>query len=438
MTYALPADLAELIIDQWHTYVSRAGAPPPPAIPRQRQLRWILETIFFASLEREEGRELKFTVCCGSRPILRDGSLEQIPLIPFITRRPLSVASLRSLAPAVRPDAGAILVELLFDFDDREEANIVGVLHVGGDYANARAGKSFYYQQPPFALTVEVRGPGELHVYQGAIKLAILNSGVLEGPNTLSALDYFPAHEILKDGEDKLMSRINPPAHEPPSEWATFQWIALLNCVLSVVNSIKANAHGGTLLLIQPSNVEQMPLRFKYELTSDANFLDDRFISFINTRHEVGDAFFMQENNLDGVPSSDEIAKLQLTLVAKERELGDAVGTVAMFSGVDGALALTSDLRVLGFGAEILLEKAAPTQVFEVFGETFAPKQTNELDSESFGMRHRSAVRFVGSVTGAVAFVVSQDGRVSLCWNKDGTVYIKRGVNIANPNMAGA
>jgi hypothetical protein len=437
MTYSLPADLAELVIDRWHTYVSRGGTAPP-AIPRSRQLRWILETLFFASLEREEGRDLRFTVCFSSRAVLRDESWDKVPLIAFVKPRPLSVAALRALAPAVRPSGGAIMVELLYDFEGGEESNIVGVLHVGSDYAKAREGKSFYYQRPPYALTVEVRGPGELHVYQGAIKLAILHSGVLIEPDTISALDFLPGHQILKQGEDILSQRIIVPTFEPPSEWANFQWIALLNTVLSLVNSIKSTNHGGSLLLLQSDSIDDIPLKFKYELSSEADFLDDRFVSFINTRHEVGDAFYMQENEIDGAASTEERSRLQLTLVAKERELADAAETVAMFSGVDGALALTSDLRVLGFGGEILLERAGPTRVFEVIGETMSPTRTDEIDSESFGMRHRSAVRFVASVSNAVAFVVSQDGQVSFIWQKDGSVYIKRRVNIANPNMAGA
>ena len=169
MPYAFPVNLAELILERWHTYVSR-GDIKPPALPSLKQLRWILETVFFASLEREEGRDIRFTVCCvPARTVLRDGGSAKVPLIPLMATRPLSVAALRALAPAVRPDGAAILVEFSVDFDGLEEAAIAGILHVGGDYVNARAGKSFYYQQPPYALTIEVRGPGELHVYQGAI-----------------------------------------------------------------------------------------------------------------------------------------------------------------------------------------------------------------------------------------------------------------------------
>jgi DNA integrity scanning protein DisA with diadenylate cyclase activity len=59
------------------------------------------------------------------------------------------------------------------------------------------------------------------------------------------------------------------------------------------------------------------------------------------------------------------------------------------------------------------------------------------VDSESFGMRHRSALRCVGVSEHVAAFVVSQDGQVSLFWKQDGRVLMKRNVNTANPNMIG-
>jgi len=331
-----------------------------------------------------------------------------------------------------------VLVELASSFEGADEPRIVGVLHVGSDLARARAGKSFYYQPPPYALVIEVRGPGALHVYQGAIKLAALESGGLQDQMLVSAFDFAPAGDILRQGEHALSPRITAPNHEPLREWAEFQWTALLNTVLAVVNAIEEHGHGGTLLLVEPGAIQRLSLKLKYQTDYDTNFLDDRFVGFINARHELADASFLRDNNVAGAPSADQIQNFQLAVIASERELSDAAETVAAFSRVDGALVLTAALRVVGFGAEILLEKAPPTKIFEVTGNPLATEQRSELDSESFGMRHRSAMRFVGATSGSVAFIVSQDGKISFCWSKQGVVYMKRGVNVANPNMVGA
>ena len=57
------------------------------------------------------------------------------------------------------------------------------------------------------------------------------------------------------------------------------------------------------------------------------------------------------------------------------------------------------------------------------------------MDSESFGMRHRSAIRCVAGAEGTAAFIVSQDGTVTFCWKQGSRVLLKRNVNTANPNM---
>jgi hypothetical protein len=94
-------------------------------------------------------------------------------------------------------------------------------------------------------------------------------------------------------------------------------------------------------------------------------------------------------------------------------------------------------LRVLGFGAEIVLDAARAVSAYEVTGHAQRPGTWPEVDSESFGMRHRSALRCVAVAPHTAAFVVSQDSAVSFFWKQDGRVLLKRGVTIANPNMAG-
>ena len=126
---------------------------------------------------------------------------------------------------------------------------------------------------------------------------------------------------------------------------------------------------------------------------------------------------------------------LQNTAFAAEESLADAADVVAGLSAVDGALILTSDLRVPGFGAEIVLDAAAPVNAYQVAGHLARTGHGPEVDSESFGMRHRSAMRCVGVAEATAAFVASQDGRVSFFWKQHGRVLVKSNVNTANPNM---
>jgi hypothetical protein len=135
--------------------------------------------------------------------------------------------------------------------------------------------------------------------------------------------------------------------------------------------------------------------------------------------------------------AAEALLHLQNAAFAAEEDLVGAAEVIAGLAAVDGALVLTSDLRPLGFGAEIVLDTAVPVVAHEVTGHAQSAGSWPAVDSESFGMRHRSALRCVGVAERAAAFVVSQDGHVSLFWKQDGRVLLKRHVNTANPNMIG-
>jgi hypothetical protein len=435
--YSFPADLAEQVIGRWNRFVSRHDRPAPP-IPGAAELRHVLETAFFASFLREEGRDLRFVLCCApDLHVPLEGRTETVPVVPLATPRPLTVESIRALAPAVNPDNAALLVRFAGD-GAADRGEIAGILNIGSDLARARGGRSFYHRPAPYALVVDVRDAGELHIYRGGIRLAALRAGLLHDQIAFSSLELLPVSQILAQGERALRARITPPEHEPPSETSDFEWTALLNTTLCIVNEVKELAHGGTILIVAPGAESTLPVRIKYRLDDRADVLAQRFVRFLNTRHEL-----VAERTRQGVaePTSDrEIAlkRWQAATFEGEEDLADAAGLVAGLSSVDGAVVMTSDLRVLGFGAEIVLDTATPVRAFEASGGIRTSAQLPEVDSESFGMRHRSAIRGVAVADATAAFVVSQDGTVTLCWKQGADVFIKRNINTSNPNMVGA
>lgn len=443
MDYAFPDDLARQIMKRWPTFAGRKSVAPP--LPSPADLRHILATAFFASLEREEGRPLKFVLCCSpDLDVVRDGFGETVPVVPLAIPRPVTVESIRSLAPAVSPSNAAILVRFPKD-GVASRCEIAGVLHVGEHVALARSGRSFYYRPAPYALTIEVTEAGELHVYQGGTKLVSMKGGRLHDLTPYSALEFLPISSILMAGERALRSRIVAPDHEPTRETSDFEWTALLNTVLCIVNGIRVHGHGGTLLLTAPGAELALPVRAKFQVNQHESLLGERFLEFLNTRHLLTEARLHQGVLVTGsgagapdLPVETTLAHLQNAAFGAEENLADAAEVVAGLTAIDGALVLTSDLRVPGFGAEIVLDAAQPVIAHEVVGHTHSAASWPAVDSESFGMRHRSALRCVGVSEGTAAFVVSQDGQVSLFWKQDGRVLLKRNVNTANPNMIGA
>jgi hypothetical protein len=456
VSYAFPEHLTSQVVDRWRTFVSRHASPAPP-LPGPRALRHLLETAFFASLEREEGRDLRFTlVCSPTLEIVRDGADDAVPVVKLESPRPLTVEALRSIAPAINPANAAILVRCPADADDPAACEIAGVLGVGSHLSRARRGRSYYHRPAPYALLIDVRDAGELHIYRGGIKLAALQAGQLHDQLASSELEFLPISSILSAGVARLRPRVQRPGHEPERETSDFEWTALLNTILTIVNGVHEHGHGGTMLLVAPGAETTVPVRMKFDVGRSGTILADRFVAFLNARHELVEARWRQKqaSRLRGEAASaspaeampeaggavDQAALWHLqnaTLVAEE-DLGDAADLTARLSGVDGALVLGSDLRIVGFGAEILVNASVPVSAFEVSGSPHRSTDWRQVDGERFGMRHRSALRGVTVADDTAAFVVSQDGAVSFFWKQDNRVLLKRHVNTGNPSVVGA
>jgi hypothetical protein len=100
---------------------------------------------------------------------------------------------------------------------------------------------------------------------------------------------------------------------------------------------------------------------------------------------------------------------------AWQDELGRTIEWVAGLTAVDGALILTKQYELLGFGAKIVrrkgcaqVEQVRATEPIEGTVATLAyPEQLG-------GTRHLSAAQFVHDQRDAVALVASQDGRFTI------------------------
>jgi hypothetical protein len=277
-----------------------------------------------------------------------------------------------------------------------------------------------------------------MHIYRGGIKLAALKAGSLHDQLAFSGLEFLPISSILSRGGDALRPRLVPPRHEEERETSDFEWTSLLNTILCMVNGIKDHGHGGALLLVAPGSEQMLPVRMKYDVEERVCVVSDRFVDFVNARHELEDARWATQQGSDLRRAETSLPHLQNATYVAEEDLADAADLASRLTAVDGALILSSDLRVLGFGAEIVLDAARPVTAYMVDGNARTRDRWAAVDSESFGMRHRSALRCVAVAEDTAAFVVSQDGVVSFFWRQDGHVLVKRNVNTSNPNMVGA
>jgi hypothetical protein len=432
LSYSFPSDFAGVLIEVWDNMMGGQYTPPP--LPNQADLRIILETIYLASLETDEARPLRFTACVTPETtgVLLDEESGSVEAWPFATDRPFTVQEIRRLSAATNLDSSAIWVR--YAPNKKSLPSIHGIVNFGSSWAYARRGYQYHHDQIPHFFLLRAEGAGRLIAYQGQYRVAALIAGEVIRSESVSVFDLLGAYPLFSETLKYLRPDVIPPQYESAREWHEFEWIAVINAILSIVNTIQQNGHGGALILAHQACDFDEFLRIKYKLSQETHNLRGRLIKFLNLRHSHGDMVWPAQfkENAPKV-SEEEVQRLYTEIQEAQRRLTESCIFVGNLAGTDGAIVVGTDLKVKGFGAEILLDKVKPSKVYMVKRPTENTKE--EGHSESFGMRHRSAMRLCGTADNLAVFVVSQDGGVSLIWNDNGDSCYKNGIQITNANM---
>ena len=174
--------------------------------------------------------------------------------------------------------------------------------------------------------------------------------------------------------------------------------------------NIRNLGHGGTLVLV-PDDVDRMvqPLTdliaFKYKTTFEYawHFL----VKFLVNEHDQ-ESLYTQLSRGEELTLGNFHRSNSLSMQGSEiyEKIQDIAKTIASLTSVDGAVAITTQFRVLGFGGEILTNDSSLSHVVH-------PSESLKITPiESLGTRHRSAFRFCYSLEDSVAFIFSSDGGV--------------------------
>ncbi|MBQ7508131.1 MAG: hypothetical protein IJT52_02250, partial [Spirochaetales bacterium] len=102
---------------------------------------------------------------------------------------------------------------------------------------------------------------------------------------------------------------------------------------------------------------------------------------------------------------------------------------IAKLTTVDGAVVLTKNLDLLGFGAEILTDKMARKTPDMCFYGSDDTEDTSRRFNDN-GTRHRSGYRFCDCIDDSIAIICSQDGSIKACTKVNGRVVVYNNVAI--------
>lgn len=416
---AFPGALAKVVFDNWHHMVMGDYVPPP--CPPFKLLKQFMEVCYIAASSPEEARYPQFNVVAV--PKQQSNASEAFGKNwRFTSSRLFNVGELRRLAPAVDLKKSAIWAVW-----DEEKWSISGLVDLGTSWHRARAGLEYRYRHPG-SLLIQIDRPGRMRVYQGALHVATLADGEIEGLNGID-LNLF-LHQPANAGLLRMNESIDHPAYEHPRDFEGFQFIALWNTYAAIANSISLAGHGGMLIIVPGDHgINHRLVKLKYEINS--LILRDSFIKFINLRHVFNDYVELLDDGY-GVPD-DVVHKANLKMRDAYEALVEATRFVASLAGCDGSIVISDDLKLLGFGGEIRAELSSEVKIYDVAKEM--PRKGKACDIEQFGMRHRAAVKLASQDQDCRILAISQDGPISGIWWEKGRVLVKKGVKLSNLNM---
>jgi Probable sensor domain DACNV len=371
--------------------MSRAFASRMPTLTREH-LSSLIEVAFWAGLGSDEGRTTRVGIALASPESFADAF--KLPAVV-----PYDSSHITKLAPAV-PQDGCLLVS---------ESN--GGLGIWGIGRSRPIGDT---------VTIEIFRPGTMQVGLGPFgTFAVLNG---QSRWILGSTGIHLAADLQRVLQKKLPT---DDIIETQAVWR--ESLALVELARMVV----ATGHGGIILIVpsETGDWENTLSPFEYRFEAPDTTIRDAIrapLRAISDQsriiHELSQATVSNE--------AKEFIFRNLSVqesVWRQRQSGLTRATASL-AGVDGALVMTQDLRLLGFGAKIVPSEDVK-QVYIVdlpYSGNAGPSPLEKVG----GTRHQSSARFAAANKDAAALVISQDRHVSLMfWDpQSNSVVVRRNV----------
>ena len=413
-----PIDIASALHDRWET-----RELPGAALPDRDVLVTLLDTIYQASLMREEDSPVQCRIIFVTEDRfeaeITDGASSR-HVLRFAEPLPYTAHNLRKLAAA----AGYYRALLGVKLEPSGELRVWGMIITGTQWVNQLDGGGGSHGVPlPKNLVLQILAPG--HIVAACGYKRILESG---------------NGRLLTDGFDPFYSKWLP------QRFGTFRASILEDLELKKGNGegcqicdefvkgvaqrvirralrlVRLRGHGGMLVYLpEEAGVTSIPddwFRFRVRFQNDDSTTRFRklMIKLVNRVALIGEARGLAIVTLkDYLEMHDaELAGINTALIEFSNLLVDTMS-------VDGTLVLDRTFRLIGFGAEILGNSHVST-IHRALDLEAEHTVTERADSS--GTRHRSAYRLVNGLKDSIAVVVSQDGDVRFVgWHNEKLTY---------------
>jgi hypothetical protein len=400
--------------------------------PDLATLEKLFETLYFASLKSEENQPISCRVAFISRHNPDPNPPERIvadrwKYFALSKDLPFTVRNLVKLSKAVDPWNSTLAV----DSEVEGKLRIWGLIDQSVHYSTFVVKEASEGPEMPGVFQAAIQGIGEVSAYRTYVLLGSLKQNVLVSKQQRvfqAGPIYLKLKPSIETYRNRVIKRVGNRVYESRDHWdASLEdlWISVL-CRLLI--GIQRYGHGGAVL-ISDKNVGLNPkYSLRYPRLSDA-LLRTGTLNVQHTYHS--DTIF--ERYID-THANELPVDLYLDESVEADELDDARNEVTgcirfltSLSRVDGLIWFDPHLSLRAFGVEITLEND-PATVLRA--QNPLGTETNKLDLNHFGMRHRSMIRYCAADPSSIGFVISQDGDVRAITNVKGRVLLWENVRI--------
>jgi hypothetical protein len=362
-------DEIKTFVERYYEHFNDSGlaTEEEQQLPPVEELIDLCATLLNVSCMREEGHFSSFRVCFMQPDSDFLDAYVYAHSLKFENPVPFKVKDLRKLTPAINPGMSYLVLDL-----KEKPLMVTGIIAAYTTWDKVIAGELSDGSMMPMIPNLYVKAPGEIDGCLGENTIVSYSFG----STVISRYDVF---------RDSLISReLSTGSAVNDKERTHF-----LSRVLWKVDRYR---HGGTILIVPSA---------------------ESCAGFIDVKYKLPCEFlFNEEKSLIDISSS-----------VRENELVSYADFIAKLTTVDGAVLLTKDLDLIGFGVEILtdkMEQKEPPMKFISSDNSVDPFR-RFTDN---GTRHRSGYRFAHEVDGSVVIIVSQDGAVKACTKNKGDVVV--------------
>lgn len=404
--------------------------------PKRPVLEALLDTAFYCTLDKDEGEPIRFDLTYLD-PVNPDPNppfyirSDRWIVVPFADSLPFTRASIAKVALASDHRTSMLLV---YADSVSDELRIWGFVDQGTNTYKFRTNEAEGGFEPAGVFQVSAVDAGQLVVRAGFLTIAELRGNDLTATPAnvfvrsplITALQ--PTIDVLSAPTRKFV-RENGNMTVDRDELASAVTYRLRNSLQRLLLRIQSYGHGGAILITPNLRGRRLSIKHSIDYSRLGTSITKVALRANYGSELYGDIVELVEERRDSLPFGlhFEHAVNEDELVDARDELDGTLWFISLLSRIDGLVLLDRSLTVRGFGVEIL-ERGQPPQIWEAH-DALAENRV-PLAYDHFGTRHRSMMRYISAVPGAVGFVVSQDRGVRAMTLVDGEVVFWRNIQL--------